>query len=118
MGFRLRSAILTVAALSALFLGPARAASVEEFYKGRTVFVLVGYGAGGGYDLYARVLAKHIGKYIPGHPVLVVQNMPGAGSLKAANYLANVAPKDGATIGTFSRSAPETVNALKVEPGS
>ena len=70
------------------------------------MFVLVGYGAGGGYDLYARVLAKHMGKYIPGHPVLVVQNMPGAGSLKAANYLANVAPKDGATIGTFSRSAP------------
>jgi tripartite-type tricarboxylate transporter receptor subunit TctC len=90
----------------ALLLTPARAASVEEFYKGRTVFVVVGYSPGGGYDLYARVLAKHMGRYIPGHPVLVVQNMPGAGSLKAANYLYAVAPKDGSMFGTFSRSAP------------
>jgi tripartite-type tricarboxylate transporter receptor subunit TctC len=101
-----RSAALLAAVLMFAFAGAAHAAGVETFYKGRTVFVLVGYPPGGGYDLYARVLAKHMGKYIPGRPVLVVQNMPGAGSLKAANYLYAVAPKDGSMIGTFSRSAP------------
>ena len=69
----------------------------------RTVNLIVGYSAGGGYDTYARMLARHLGKHIPGNPSIVVQNMPGAGSLKLANYLYNVAPKDGTTIGTFSR---------------
>jgi tripartite-type tricarboxylate transporter receptor subunit TctC len=96
----------------ALFLGllmllaslPARAEdSIAEFYRGRTVNVIVGYSAGGGYDTYTRILARHLGKHIPGNPTIVVQNMPGAGSLKLANYLYNVAPKDGATIGIFSR---------------
>jgi len=96
----------------ALFLGllmllaslPARAEDgVADFYRGRTVNVIVGYSAGGGYDTYTRILARHLGKHIPGNPTIVVQNMPGAGSLKLANYLYNVAPKDGATIGIFSR---------------
>src|SRR6266567_3570407 len=63
---------------------PANAASPADFYKGRTVQVVVGFSAGGGYDLYARVLARHMGKHIPGNPSVVTQNMPGAGSLKAA----------------------------------
>ncbi len=78
-------------------------AAVASFYKGRTVQLYVGYSAGGGYDIYARVLARHLGKHIPGNPTIVPQNMPGAGSLRLANYLYNVAPKDGTAIGTFAR---------------
>jgi tripartite-type tricarboxylate transporter receptor subunit TctC len=93
--------------LSAIAALPARAAQqndVAEFYRGRTVYIVVGYSPGGGYDLYARMLARHMGKYIPGRPTLVVQNMPGAGSLRAANHLYAVAPKDGSLIGVISRA--------------
>jgi len=85
---------------------PAAAAdtqSIESFYRGRTVTIIVGYSVGGGYDATARVLAPHLGRHIPGNPVVVVQNMPGAGSLRAANYLYLAAPKDGATLGIFAR---------------
>lgn len=75
---------------------------VEAFYRGKTVTVVVGYGAGGGYDLYARTLARHLGRHIPGNPVVVVVNMPGAGSLVAVNHLYNVAPRDGTTLGMVS----------------
>ena len=71
--------------------------------------MIIGYSPGGGYDLYARVLSQHMGRHIPGNPTLIPQNMPGAGSLKAALYLYSVAPKDGSVIGTFARgmgSAP------------
>jgi len=85
---------------------PARADEVADFYKGKTVQLVVGYGPGGGYDVYARVLSRHIGKHIPGNPTIVVQNMPGAGSLRAANYLYSVAPKDGTVFGTFARNMP------------
>ena len=70
-------------------------ASVTEFYKGRTVFISIGFATGGTYDLYARLIARHIGRHIPGNPVIVAQSMPGAGSLKAANYIYAVAPRDG-----------------------
>ena len=73
----------------------AKADAVTDFYRGRTVTMIVGYTVGGGYDTYARVLARHLGKHIPGNPTIVLQNMPGAGSLRSANYLYNVAPKDG-----------------------
>jgi len=83
---------------------PARAqGSVADFYRGRNVTIIVGYSSGGGYDTYTRILARHLGKHIPGNPSVVVQNMPGAGSLKLTNYLYNIAPKDGSTIGIFSR---------------
>jgi tripartite-type tricarboxylate transporter receptor subunit TctC len=85
-------------------IGPARADDVEAFYRGRTVALIIGYSVGGGYDLYGRLVARHIGEHIPGHPTVVPQNMPGAGSLKAAEYVYNVAPKTGATIATMSRS--------------
>ena len=84
-------------------LAHAHSAVLSDFYKGRTVFVIVGFTPGGGYDLYARLLAQHLGEHIPGHPAVVTQNMPGAGSLKAVNYLYSVAPKDGTVIGTFGR---------------
>jgi tripartite-type tricarboxylate transporter receptor subunit TctC len=83
---------------------PAIAADpVAEFYAGKTVRVLVGFGPGGGYDLYARTLARYFGRYIPGQPTIVAQNVPGAGSLKVVNYLYNAAPKDGTAIATFAR---------------
>jgi tripartite-type tricarboxylate transporter receptor subunit TctC len=81
----------------------AQADSVADFYQGKTVTVIVGYSAGGGYDVYARTMAPYLKKYIPGNPNVVVQNMEGAGSLKATNYIYTVAPRDGTTIGTFGR---------------
>src|SRR5262249_16082617 len=82
----------------------ARSAGVEDFDRGKTVSLLIGYSVGGGYDAYGRLVARHFGKHLPGNPNVVPQNMSGAGSLKAANYLYSVAPKDGSVIGTFSRS--------------
>ena len=99
-----RCAILALAFSSALLTSSAQAAGVEDFYRGKTVSLTIGYSVGGGYDAYGRLLARHLGKHIPGNPSVVPQNMTGAGSLKAANYLYSVAPKDGTVIGTFSRS--------------
>jgi tripartite-type tricarboxylate transporter receptor subunit TctC len=95
-----------VALVAATAGAGARADDVTEFYRGKTVTVLVGYSPGGGYDIYARVLARHLSKHIPGTPTVVIQNMPGAGSLRATNYLYNVSPKDGTTIGAFARNMP------------
>lgn len=81
----------------------AYAQGVGDFYRNRQLQIVVGYGPGGGYDVYARLVARHIGKHIPGNPGTVVQNMPGAGSLLSVNYLANTAPRDGSVIGTFAR---------------
>ena len=86
--------------------GPAFAADVAEFYKGKTVNLIVGYGPGGGYDLYARLLARHMAHRIPGNPTITVQNMPGAGSMRAANHLFIGAPKDGTAFGIFDRNMP------------
>lgn len=80
-------------------------ASAQNF-KGKTVRIIVGYAAGGGYDRYARQLGRHMGKYLPGNPTTIVQNMPGAGSMTAANYIYNQAPKDGTVFGEFARSLP------------
>ena len=92
--------VLGLAALA----GAARAESVEDFYRGKSVTLAIGYSTGGGYDLYGRLLARYLGKYIPGQPTVVPQNREGAGSLRAAIYIYNAAPKDGTVIGTFSRS--------------
>ena len=83
-----------------------RADPAENLLPGKTVTLYIGYSAGGGYDLYARLLARHLGKHIPGNPNVVPENMPGAGSLKAITYLAKVAPRDGTAIGTFARGMP------------
>jgi tripartite-type tricarboxylate transporter receptor subunit TctC len=86
----------------AVITAPASAQdSVEEFYRGKQVTIVVGSSAGGGYDTYAREIARHIGRYIPGNPTVVPQNMPGAGSNKAAGYIYALAPKDGTTIGAI-----------------
>src|SRR6202047_168702 len=94
--------------------GSAGAQGVADFYRGRNVTLVIGFSAGGGYDLYARLLSRHLGRHIPGQPNIVAQNREGAGSERAMLYLYNAAPKDGSVIGTFSRSmavAPLLVNA-------
>ena len=98
---------LTLALFASLVVAaPACADEVADFYRGKTFTMVVGYSAGGGYDLYARAISRHIGKHIPGNPTVIVNNMPGASSVASANYLANVAPKDGLVIATFSRGLP------------
>jgi tripartite-type tricarboxylate transporter receptor subunit TctC len=104
MTWRGLCAIATVALAASILSPSAHAQSVEEFYKGKSVNLLIGFSAGGGYDLYARHLARHLGKHIPGNPTIVPQNMAGAGSLRAANFLYSASPKDGTAIGTFSRT--------------
>jgi tripartite-type tricarboxylate transporter receptor subunit TctC len=83
--------------------GQAQTDPVAAFYRGKTVTVIVGYTAGGGYDIYARALARHMGKHLPGNPNFIVQNITGAGSLNAANHIYNVSAKDGTVFGTFGR---------------
>ena len=84
----------------------AAADAVEDFYRGKTLRIVIGFDAGGGYDVYARAIAPYLSKYMPGAPNVIVQNMPGAGSRLAANWLYNVAPQDGTAIGTVSQGAP------------
>jgi tripartite-type tricarboxylate transporter receptor subunit TctC len=97
---------LLIVLLAVAFAHRAQADAVADFYRGRNITVIVGYTAGGGYDLYARALSRHMGKHIPGNPNFVVQNLTGAGSLNAANNIYNVASKDGTVFGTFARGLP------------
>jgi tripartite-type tricarboxylate transporter receptor subunit TctC len=92
-----------VGALAASSFAPAQAQSVEEFYTGKTITLSIGFTPGGGYDLYGRLVARHLGKHIPGKPGIVAQNMPGAGSMRAAQHLFSIAPKDGTALATFGR---------------
>jgi tripartite-type tricarboxylate transporter receptor subunit TctC len=98
------SARWLAALLLAASLSRANAAdSVETFYRSHPIQLIIGFASAGGYDTYARLLAAHIGDHIPGHPRIIAQSMPGAGSLKAAIYLATIAPRDGTVFGVFSR---------------
>mgnify|MGYP002630709829 CR=1 FL=1 len=98
--------ITTAAAACGLFAaGPASADAVSDFYKGKRIQVLVGSGPGGGYDVYSRMLARHMGRHIPGNPGFLVKNMDGAGSIVMANFVFNVAPKDGTVIAGLQRNA-------------
>jgi tripartite-type tricarboxylate transporter receptor subunit TctC len=99
-----RATVLGIA--SAAVAGPAFAQSAAEFFKDKTVTFYVGLSAGGGYDVNARLVAKHIGKYIPGNPQVIVRNMPGGGGLVMTNYVSNVAAKDGLHIGAPQRGIP------------
>lgn len=96
--------------LAALLLmappAPATANMVQDFYRGKVIKVVVGFDPGGGYDLYVRTITNYMGKYVPGHPTFVTQNMPGAGSRLAANWMYNVAPRDGSIIGMVSQATP------------
>src|SRR5262245_6162747 len=103
MGKRVAVLALAMAALAA---PQVRADAVADFYKGKQINLVVGSGPGGSYDVYARLLARHLGRHIPGQPSVGVQNMPGGGSLRAVNYLYNVASRDGLTLGHFARTMP------------
>ncbi len=96
------SIALAAAAWTTILPTPAAVAQpADKFYEGKTIRIIVALGTGGDYDNYARIAGRYLGKYIPGNPTVVVQNMPGAGGLLAANHLANVAPKDGTVIGAL-----------------
>src|SRR5690348_7970374 len=86
--------------------GCAAADEVADFYRGKTINFMVSTGPGGGYDIYARPLARYMGKHIPGNPNIVVQNMVGGGGLRAINFLYSVAPRDGATMGLVHSNVP------------
>src|SRR3981189_2374048 len=95
--------VLAAALVTALPGSMARAQSPADFYKGKTVEFYIGYSVGGGYDLYARTSARHIGKRVPGDPTVAPKNMEGAGSLRLANWLFRVGAKGGSVIGTIGR---------------
>jgi tripartite-type tricarboxylate transporter receptor subunit TctC len=88
-----------------LVAAPAHADAVADFYRGKTFTIVVGHETGTGFDIYSRTLARHIGRHIPGEPAVVVQNIVGASGLSAANWLYNVAPKDGTVMATFVHTA-------------
>jgi tripartite-type tricarboxylate transporter receptor subunit TctC len=105
---RMRSiALLGLAAIGAVaFCGGAEAQSAAEFYRGKTVAIVVSYAPGGGYDNYSRLLARHLGKHIPGNPTVIVQNMPGGAGITASNHVYAVAPKDGTVIAAVDQNIP------------
>ena len=98
--------VLPVAVLSAFGLTAAGTQPLESFYHGKSLSMVIGYPTGGSNDLYARAVARHIGKHIPGNPSVIPRNMPGGGSLIAANYIFNVAPKDGTILGLIAPTIP------------
>ena len=112
---------MTIARIASVLLAACAAmaeipANADDFYKGKTLTIVVGFTAGGGFDINARMLARHIGRHIPGNPDVIVQNMPGAASLKSVLYLDTTAPRDGTVISTYnfgqigdSRMMPEKV---------
>jgi tripartite-type tricarboxylate transporter receptor subunit TctC len=98
--------LICIAAALVTARAPARAQDVAGFYRGKQITLVIGYGPGGGYDIYARMLGRFMGAHIPGHPIIVPQNMPGAGSRSAANWLFRVAPQDGSVIATLGQDTP------------
>ena len=97
-GSRARAGLAVIAATLVICL-PAAPAPAADFYAGKTIDFLIGGDVGGGYDIYARVIARHLHRFIPGNPTIVPKNQPGAGSGRAASFLYGVAPKDGSMIG-------------------
>jgi tripartite-type tricarboxylate transporter receptor subunit TctC len=101
-----RLSVMLAAVCAAAFAGSVRAESVADFYKDKQLKIVVGADAGSDYDLGSRLLAKYMTRYIPGNPAIIIQNMTGAGGIRAANYVYNAAPKDGTVIADFSRNIP------------
>lgn len=106
--FSTRHGLVALAAAAVLTMGAGVSGSAEAApdFKGKTIRVIIGYAAGGGYDRYGRQVARHIGRHLPGKPTVVAQNKPGAGSYNTVNYLYSKAPRDGTVFGTFARAAP------------
>src|SRR5437588_521290 len=103
---RQRSAVAAAVLLLVAYASIARAQTPEEFYRGRQLTMVVYSGTGSAYDIYARLLVRHLGNHIPGKPTFIVQNMLGAGGLKTVEYLYRIAPKDGTVMGTIGRGLP------------
>ena len=101
----IRFARLVVPAMLAALV-PQSASAQSDYFAGKTVRMIIGLGAGGGYDLWARMVTRHIGKHLPGNPTVIAQNMEGAGSFRAANHMQSVAPRDGTMIALIARDAP------------
>src|SRR5213082_1241234 len=109
--------ILLVLAVSLPMLtAPASAQSAAGYYAGKQVKMIVGLGTGGGYDLWARMVARHIGKHLPGNPNVIAQNMEGAGSFRAASYMYAQAPKDGTVMALIARDA--SLGPITGNPGA
>jgi tripartite-type tricarboxylate transporter receptor subunit TctC len=105
MGKRMTSRIaLGIAAAILLSAGPTQAQPVADFYRGKTLRMLIGYGPAGGYDIYGRLVAEFLPRHLPGHPTIITQNMPGAGSFVAAKHIYTVAPKDGTVFGSLAQT--------------
>jgi tripartite-type tricarboxylate transporter receptor subunit TctC len=105
MGKRTRRGIAAgIAAGILLATVPTRAEPIADFYRGKTLRMLIGYGPGGGYDIYGRLVAEFLPRYLPGNPTIITQNMPGAGSFVAAKYMYEVAPKDGTVLGSLAQT--------------
>lgn len=115
LGSMLRAMTAAGALFAALAPTSAIADTAADFYKGKTIRVVIGYGEGGGYDLYGRLAAQYLGRFVPGNPSVIAQNMPGAGSRIAAKYLYTAAPKDGTHIGIVSQAI---ANDAALEGGS
>ena len=109
----IRSTGLFAAFVCALGTG---AFAQEEFYAGKTVTVTIGFSTGGNYDFVGRLVSRHVVKQLPGRPASVAVNMPGAGSIRAANYMFNAAPKDGTALGVMSSRWPSRKRSAR--PGS
>jgi tripartite-type tricarboxylate transporter receptor subunit TctC len=116
MGKRTIQLLCAAGCLLAVGAGTAAAQAAADGQAGKTVRMIIGFGAGGGYDRWARAIGRHIGKHLPGKPNVVPQNMPGAGSYVAASYLYGVAPKDGTALGIIARDAP--LGPLSGAPGA
>src|SRR5690242_21860335 len=96
---RAAAAVLSVLMASVV---PAKAQSVADFYRGKTLHMLIGYGPGGGYDIYGRLVAEFLPRHLPGKPTIIAQNMPGAGSFAAASYIQDAGPKNGIVFGRLA----------------
>src|SRR3954469_17282777 len=103
MNFVRRRLIAATAAAGLLQVSNASAQSIEQFFSGKTITLYIANSVGGGYDLYGRLLARHMSKYIPGKPAIIPKNLDGGGALRAANYMYEVAPRDGTAIATIGR---------------
>src|SRR6478736_2249802 len=101
---RIAYALATAVALAIAAAPAAKADAIADFYKGKSLRMLIGYGPGGGYDIYGRLVAEFLPRHIPGNPIIVAQNMPGAGSFVAAKYIYDVAPKDGTVFGSLAQT--------------
>jgi len=117
-----RMATLLVALAAFIFCAAGASADpIADFYRGKTIRMLIGYGPGGGYDLYARLVAEFLPRHLPGNPTILPENMPGAGSFVAAKYMAEVAPRDGTVLGSLAQTlaldsavgGPAKVNAVE-----